>query len=347
MSSTTGDIEKAFTFLHDDIPSWYTTLTEIEEKLARMQTEMAKVPVAKAPPMRKKTGSIESIRDLDIIREDSAAPPSSQPTPFASRKRKTTSVASGHASGPIKYRSRNMIIVQYDGEIQKQFESLVRSIGTGRNMLRKGKMAAKLDALADLAGSDDDSEGSEDDDEQVISKIGYRHRAGLSSMRARAFMGASAAPAPNTKTPPELFESTDKLLEQAQGLCEKAAHQSLRDGDCKKELADVRKYCKDVRETSVTEVAKCKARKEKEAEEAKNKPHKKHADTEVSTTATTPEPTVSTMTMFEAKPSMPNIKSAPPTIIPTSKGLDIEIDDNEDDDDTSFVMPPIRLTSRA
>ncbi|KAF2658786.1 hypothetical protein K491DRAFT_247048 [Lophiostoma macrostomum CBS 122681] len=318
-----SDIEKAFTFLHDNIPSWFVNLTEIEEKLVRMQSAMAEVPASRSPPLRKKTGSVESIRDLDLLREGSTIPLVSQPSPSANRKRKTPSVASGRASGPIRYRSRNMIIVQYDGEIQKQFESLVRSIGTGRNMLRKG---------------------SEDDDDQVVSKIGYRHRAGLSSMRALGMMAGESNVSPNTRASPELFDTTDKSLEQAQGLCEKAAHQSLRDGDCRKELSDVRKHCKAVLDAATDEVAKYKARKEKEAEDAKSNPLRKHSEPEVLTAATTPE-LFATGPSVDVKPMMPSIKSAP-AAIPTSKGIDIEIDDDEDDD-MDFVMPPIRLTSRA
>lgn len=211
-------------------------------------------------------------------------------------------------------------------------------------MLRKGKMAAKLEALADLASSDDDSEGSDDDDEQVMSTIGYRHRAGLSSMRARGMMGGEPTAKHNTKASPELFDTTDKSLEQAQGLCEKAAHQSLRDGDCRQELNDVRKHCKVVLDTATNEVAKYNARKEKEAEDAKNNPPRKQSDSEVLTAATTPELSASTDIAIDFRPMMPSIKSAPPAI-PTSKGIDIEIDEDEDDDD--FVMPPIRLTSRA
>jgi hypothetical protein len=339
-----SDIEKAFTFLHENIPSWFTNIAVIEEKLARMQSEMARLPVAKSPPLRKKTGSVESIRDLDIIREGSSTPLAAQQSPSTNRKRKSPSVTSGKASGPITYRSRNMIIVQYDGEIQKQFESLVRGIGTGRNMLRKGKMAAKLEALADLASSDDDSEGSDYNDEQAMSRIGYRHRAGLSSMRARGMMGGEPTANYNTKASPELFDTTDKSLEQAQGLCEKAAHQSLRDGDCRKELNDVRKHCQVVLDTATNEVAKYNARMAKEAEDAKNNPPRKHSEPEVLTAATTPELSASPGIGIDSRPMMPSTKSAPPAI-PTSKGIDIEIDDDDDEDD--FVMPPIRLTSRA
>jgi hypothetical protein len=63
--------------------------------------------------------------------------------------------------------------------------------------------------------------------------------------------------------PFELFDSTDRTLEHAQGLCERAAHQSLRDGTCQKELDGVRKHFKEVRESARKEVEKFNAQKEK------------------------------------------------------------------------------------
>ncbi|KAF2188175.1 hypothetical protein K469DRAFT_703637 [Zopfia rhizophila CBS 207.26] len=327
-----SDIEKSFTFLHENIPSWLKNLTEIEEKVKNMQNEIAKVPVSRSPPMKRKTGSVESIRDLGAIMEEASASAVAHQGPsVANRKRKTASVLSGNASGPSKYRSRTMIIVYYDGQIQKAFETLVRSIGTGRNMLRKGKMAAKMEALTELAGSDDDDDG--DDADPVMSKIGYRHRAGLSSIHAtraratiRGLRGGSS-----TSTSPEMFDSTDKALENAQGLCERAAHQSLRDGNCRKELEGVRKHFKDVMEKAATETAKYSARKEVSKEEPKV------------------ETSLSPMEMDHPRPSSIPVADIRPipvvTPIVSSKPMDIEVDDDEDDD-ADFVMPPIRLTSR-
>ncbi|KAF2473942.1 uncharacterized protein BDR25DRAFT_302001 [Lindgomyces ingoldianus] len=319
-----ADIEKAFTFLQDNIPSWCNNLSEIEDKVTGMQNAIARVPMSRPFPLRKKTGSVESIRDLDAILEEPCSSTAAQSSPLANRKRKTPSALSGHASGPSKYRTRTMIIVHYDGQIQKAFETLVRNIGTGRNMLRKGKMAAKMEALAELAGSDDDDDDEED---PVMSKIGYRRRAGLSSLRARATMRGMGGPNDNSASP-ELFDTTDKALEQAQGLCEKAAHQSLRDGDCRKELSGVRRYFQEVLEKAAQETAKYKARKEQEAA------------TEGLRTETP------SATKIEPKPATPTVQSIPPVPATSSKTTDIEVDD-DDDDDLDFVMPPIRLTSRA
>ncbi|KAF2800118.1 hypothetical protein K505DRAFT_320734 [Melanomma pulvis-pyrius CBS 109.77] len=322
-----SDIEKSFVYLHDSIPSWFSNIGEIEERVANLQSEMNKVPVSGSMPMKRRTGSVESIRDLDGILED----PATSTTPQqSSRKRKTPSVLS-HASGPSKYRSRTMVVVQYDGQVQKSFETLVRNIGTGRNMLRKGKMAARMEALAELAGPDDADDDDDSDDSGLMSKIGYRHRAGLSPMRTRGAMrlGRSESNNPSSGTPVELFDSTDKALEHAQGLCERAAHQSLRDGNCRKELEGVRKHLEDVLEAATREVEKFNARKEKDVPKE---------DLEIESSPP--------LVVVQPKALLPNIRPAPATAHTTLKAVDIEVDDDEEDD-VDFVMPPIRFTSRA
>ncbi|KAF2451500.1 hypothetical protein P171DRAFT_426001 [Karstenula rhodostoma CBS 690.94] len=334
LSAIMRDMEKSFIFLHDNIPQWLDNVAEIESKIVALQSELSRIPVSRSLPFKKRSGSVESIRDLGAIREepDASATAAHQSEPTA-RKRKEPSLLSGHQSGPSKLRSRTMIVVNYDGQIQTSFELLVRAIGTGRNMLRKGKMAAKMEAMAAMAGS---SSSDEDDDESnaIMTKIGYRHR-GLSSMRARATM---RMPENTPSTPVERFDTADKALEEAQALCERAAHQSLREGDCRKELGGVRRYLNEVVVLAKTQVAQYAAQKlvadEKEQQQ-------------VLPQGPTPE--------RQSPIPLPDVeKESIPIIIPpaistnnTSKVIDIEIDDEEDSDDGSFVMPPVRLTSRA
>jgi len=228
-----------------------------------------------------------------------------------------------------------MIIVQYDGQVQSLFESLVRSIGTGRNMLRKGKIAARMDALAELAGPEDDEQHSEED--SLMSNIEYRHRTGLSSMRSRGGLRGGRADIKKTGsgTPTELFDTTDKALEGAQSLCEKAAHQSLRDGSCQSELNGVRKNFEEVLEAARKEVAKYESRKEKET-----------SPTPEEQQSTSPSPKIEAPTQT----ALSSIRPAPATAHTTSKTVNIDLAIELDDDDgeeMTFVMPPIRLTSRA
>lgn len=328
-----SDIEKAFAFLHQNTPSWIKDVTEIEGKIVRMQEELAKLPLSRSL-LKKRTGSVESIRDLDtpspVDDQDNLHTPYIALHP--SRKRKTPTITSGNMSGPPKFRSRMMVIVTYDGQIQRSFEALVRAIGTGRNMLRKAKMAAKAEEIAALAAFEEDSD-DEDPYAFVNSKIGYRHRTGLSSLRIKGSKDGEAEAATPTVTPTEIFDIPDKALEFAQGLCEKAAHQSLRDGDCRKELEGVKKHFQDIHERAAVEVAKHLAKKKAEEETPKG-------DEQSSTEIEAME--------VELTPAVPNVKPTPsiPATAAPPGGIDIEVDE-EDEDDMDFVMPPIRLTSRA
>lgn len=329
-----SDIEKAFAFLHNNTPSWIEDVSEIERKIVRMQEELAKMPLSRSL-LKKRTGSVESIRDLDT--PTSTDDQDNSPTPYIalhpSRKRKTPTVTSGNASGPPKFRSRMMVIVTYDGQIQSSFEALVRAIGTGRNMLRKGKMAAKAEEIAALAAFEEEESEDEDPYAFVNSKIGYRHRTGLSSLRAKGTKDEEPESAVPKVTPTEIFDVPDKALESAQGLCEKAAHQSLRDGDCRKELEAVKKHFQDIYERAAVEVSKHIARRQAEEEaQKKAEEESKHAIEPMEV-----EPT----------PAVPDAKLAPLIAAgPPPGGMDIEVDD-DDEDDMDFVMPPIRLTSRA
>ena len=143
---------------------------------------------------------------------------------LAQRKRKTASVCSDRQSGPLKYRSRSMVVVYYDGEIQKRFEDIVRVIGSKRNSLRKGRTAAQVyELLPDASGGKTDTNGEEITTYQP--KLAYR------SARMRQ------SPGGGKKTDGlDAYDKLDGFLEKAQAQCERAAHQVLRDGDCGLEI---------------------------------------------------------------------------------------------------------------
>lgn len=348
-----SDIEKSFTYLQDGIPQWLQDITRLEEKVAAMQDEMARVPVSVSPFAKRKTDSIESIRHdrLGAIAEHGTLSQGAQTDPAGNRKRKTLSVLSGHASGPSRFRPRTMVVVSYDGDMQKSFELLVRAIGTGRNLLRKAKMEAKMQELAALTGSsdseDDGDTGADDNEEAAISKLTYRPR--LASMRARAAAQRTRRPGPNgvNTVPVELFDTTDKVLEQAQEQCERAAHLTLREGDCRTELQQVRKNVSQVLDIAKTQVDKYHTQRSSEPPELQ--PHDT-SDTSVSSIEPSYKQQFPQISMPPPEPEpqpkgvLPNVPSA--NVSSQPKIIDIEVDDDIDDDDEDFVMPPVRLTSR-
>ena len=263
-----SDAQKCFAFLHENIPSWLKSAAEIENKVANKQDEITRVPIRVVPVVRK-TDSTESIRlkenaenePIGAIPEDPPAVAQQHQLQLTKRKRKTVSVLSGNASGPAKYRSRTMIIVYYDSEVQKAFETLVRNIGTGRNLLRKGKMAARIEALAEATAINEDDEDDEHD--PILSKLGYRPRNSL-MFRTTRTGGIGTGDFSHASAGSEHFDIADKALEKAQSLCERGAHQFLRDGSCQTELDEIKEHLDEVLKLSGGEVAKVRKNEERE-----------------------------------------------------------------------------------
>ena len=347
-----SDMDKSFAFLQDSIPQWLQDIARIEEKVVAMQADITSVPVSQSPFAKGKTGSTDSIRPekLDAIAEDAATPDEALTNPLGSRKRKSPSVSSGRVSGPTRYRPKAMVVVSYDGDMQKSLELLVRALGSGRNLLRKAKMEAKMRELAALAGSSDDEDNADDNDDNDVlpAKTSYRPRLTSMRLRAAARRGGLTSPAGGATPTVGLFEATDRTLEQAQELCEKSAHLSLREGDCRIELGTVRKHLEDVLLTAKSEVVKATASKSQTTppQEAPDTPGTSVSSTEPSYKRHFPSLSATAPASDStSKPLIPQPPMAVTSVDP--KTLEIEVDDNSDEEeDLNFVMPPVRFTSR-
>ncbi|KAF2752993.1 hypothetical protein EJ05DRAFT_228756 [Pseudovirgaria hyperparasitica] len=239
-----GEAHKAFEYLKEKVPEWIENLEALRARVAEKHRHALRASTA--PRKKKRTGSMDSLRpdENDAVSSIPTrivlAPQPLSTTPLApstnnltKRKRDAKSITSGHISGPPKYRMRQqMVVVYYDSEIQKSFETLVRNITTGRSMLRKGKMAAKMEALMYAMDVDDSTSG--DNDEDPNAKIDIRSN--LTGFRITRSIRAVPSPLRNAGSSSDDFDSADKDLETAQSLCERGAHQFLRDGDCSPEL---------------------------------------------------------------------------------------------------------------
>ncbi len=194
-----------------------------------------------------------------------------------------------------------MIIVYYDSFVQNAFENLVKNISTSRNAMRKGKMAARMASMRQLAelevDDDDDDDGAadslpsllgavqkssgglgagpiladNDDDVDMIPKLKFvstrdmgpkrdspaairANRTGLTpgALRPqRRGMTLPTAPAGSN-----IYDELDTGLEWCQSMCEHAAHQFLRDGDCSIEIEGIKRRLAEVRETAEQEMSK-------------------------------------------------------------------------------------------
>ncbi|KAF2671592.1 hypothetical protein BT63DRAFT_174253 [Microthyrium microscopicum] len=242
-----ADVAKCFQFISENVPAWIATLESLEKKVKERQEQISRVPV----PARqvKKTGSNESIRPksphtqspdtrspdanspdtmLEVISapqdRDVANPLDPQQLLLNSRKRKTASIIS-RDSTPSKYRTRSMIIVYYDSEIQSCFEQIVRYIGSARNGVRKARTAHRMEALTN---------GTTQDYRFVNSRTG----------------------------PMDAFGAIDAALEKAQSLCERGAHQFLREGDCEAEIIGAKESFEEAKRLSDKELAQLAAKEQ-------------------------------------------------------------------------------------
>jgi hypothetical protein len=100
-----SDIEKVFTYLNNNIPQWLVDVAGIEVKINAMLDELANAPTSRVLPKMRKSGSVESIRGLDVVMEEPGMSVAEQPSPLPTRKRKTPSVISEHAQNPPKIRA--------------------------------------------------------------------------------------------------------------------------------------------------------------------------------------------------------------------------------------------------
>ncbi|KAL8644374.1 MAG: hypothetical protein Q9226_007795 [Calogaya cf. arnoldii] len=335
------DALTSFTHLADNIPEWLSKLDDLAVQVADQHTRCARISQSHFTQYRlsKKHDSTESLRppkdDFDdpssapfLVPTSSVAPPNippptSQPnvgtTTLAKeiqRKRKPASNLSA-ASGPQKYRTRTMIIVYYDSAIQAAFEDLVRCIAGARNNLRKGKTAASFKARMASIGMGDD-----DDDDDAYPILNPK-------MMIKRVPRWSPLPGEGPR-----FDQADEDLEAAQNLCEVAAHQFLRDGDCEEELEGTKKRFGDCLKVAKEEAEKLKVEKERDSPtDTSESPVDASRPIKV---RTEPAPTAT------QKLEVPRIPVAPAL---TSHGT-IEVDDGSDTSSIHIDLTAFRRTRR-
>lgn len=335
---------------------------ELSARVTERHSEFAKLShTPQSRPLKKRNGSTDSIRlndtTHDTVRPDrlsqtpgirylsqtietslmSSAPrqPSINPNnqvhlQDAQRKRKPRpgSILSG-ASGPAKYRSRSMLIVYYDSAIQEAIEALVRHIGSARNNLRKGKTTANFKARMSSLGMGFPSIPS-------------------STRRSSTFMILSEKQTPPSRDAPNVtvrpdpvaaFNQADKCLEMAQSLCEVAAHQFLRDGDCSAELEGTRirfEGCLKVAEQEVARLRQVAADgiqdKDEDGEEEEEEDNEGDEEEEERGRET------------KSDGLMPRI-SHPPRFESSKMGM-IEVDDDDDTNSIHIDLSAFRRTRR-
>ena len=361
---------RCFSFLLANAPAWIKQVEQLELRTRERKDEISRVPVPVSQHKVRKTGSTESIRPGKNMEENYSGEASSEghrievtsapqqnDLPGAKngrqflvnvqRKRKTSSVLSNYTT-PVKYRSRSMIIVYYDSIVQEIFNTLVQNISTGRNHLRKAKMAARMEAFTHKV-----SESGNDDCKDPYLKtrqIPYAISSlptvpHFSSARgfspppdALAFANCKPSPSrngtPNDATLYDPLTAADTALETAQSYCEKGAHQFLREGDCLQETSGAKAAFHDV-------LILARQQTERLKEEEKEIHEQRRRDREAR------ERHLKTM----ASGTIPLAASGAVQGIALHGEGPIEADDGESDEelenpDLAVMLPPYRLMAR-
>ncbi|QIW99077.1 hypothetical protein AMS68_004595 [Peltaster fructicola] len=235
----------SFQLLLEVVPGWINDLENILSSATQQQTALiiAQQPAEILPesPSKSASGSLQSNHSLTGALNDAAPLLLQQQLPhltgpdhlrLSQRKRKTASVCSRVNSQRNEYRSRGSVAIYYDGVAQKDFERLVRAIGTSRNSIRKSKLSMKIDSLARTGSS---SSSCSNSGEEVIKGLGtFTYRTTTTLRRP-----SPGAPKEDSTT---AFDEVDGALEKAQMFCERAAHQILRDGDCGIEITKAKEH---------------------------------------------------------------------------------------------------------
>jgi hypothetical protein len=279
----------AFTYLTDNLPAWVTRVAELADHASAKHAEFAETyrRHTTGKTRRRKNSSICSIHTDDnmipIAERASPCPEaigaSTNPTteateseqrPQTGHKRRTDEAPSIDSAERYAFVStRHNLIIEYDGHTQKSLEEIVQDIAKARNNLRRAKISAmpRTGIRSNLLGKSSVINSS-------AAMGGKTETTGLSrvrSMRQPGVVGVRGASSARQDSP---FDYADKQLELAHGLCETAAYQILRSGDCAMELDSVEEKFKMVLDAARNEVERLSNEKNQlspeEKEERKN-----------------------------------------------------------------------------
>lgn len=328
------------------VPNWIADLESILEKATERQNELLfeNQPADSDKPLAREPSKSSSLKSKPSMHERLAKEiaaniaKSSTPTPtllrpqlphmtesdalrLSQRKRKTFSACSRDQSGPSKYRSRALVVVYYDGDVQQRFTDLVRAFNSSRNDIRRSKLSARVDTLSRSGSSGSGSGSASDAGEDTAKSIGTTN-----SKKPRVRLHEI-----DPVSTPRGFETLDKvdaLLEKSQSLCEHAAHQVLRDGDCAVEVRQAKQHLEQAKlsaERGVPdlEMMAAAAEENRRLEEQQRAERRKQLALPVESEK---------VELFAASPSESPLEVD-----------DIEVDDEEDDTDTELEMAALKL----
>lgn len=264
----------AFTHMKDNLPAWIIRVSDLATHTHKKHDDYSEAyrRHANFKPRRRKNSSVASIHTDDLVPIAQRKGPSPEPTAAetahapeqgqrSGRKRSTDEAPSVDSYDEYAFVStRHNVIIDYDGHTQKSLEAIVRDIGVARNNLRRGKMAVmprtglRAGLLNKGVGMNLNMSGGQASPLSCV----------RSTRTTSGIVGVSGTSALRQDSSP--FDFADKQLELAHSLCETAAYQVLRSGDCGTELDGVEEKFKMLLEAAINEVDRLKAEKKRQEE---------------------------------------------------------------------------------
>lgn len=355
------DALNSFRYLLEKVPDWIADLQNILDNTTQRQNELlfanqptdpAELPAgeisAKASSLT--AGRLNehppeeatAVETDDHIKEDHAE--TATPTPallrpqiphmtesdvlrLSQRKRKTFSACSRDESGPSKYRSRSLAVVYYDGDVQSRFADLVRAFNYCRNDIRRSKLSARVDTLARSGSSSSGSISGGSVGEDTTKSVGtYKTaRMRLQEVTAEKVLDGNDALR-------EALDKVDGLLEKSQSLCEHAAYQVLRDGDCALEVTQAKQSLEQAKFSAEQELPGLE-KLAADAEERRITNEERQRAERLKQPPTPPE----SEKLEIISPLTPTMRQGPLEVD------EIEVDDDEDETDAELEMVALKL----
>ncbi|KAJ5876046.1 uncharacterized protein N7529_001630 [Penicillium soppii] len=266
MASASMDALGAFTHLKDNLPAWISRVSDLATHTHKKHNDYTEAyrRHANFKPRRRKNSSIASVHADDLVPIAQRKSPSPDPTTVetahaseqgqrSGRKRSSDEAPSVDSHEEYAFVStRHNVIIDYDGHTQKSLEEIVRDIGMARNNLRRAKMAM-MPRTGLRAGLLNKGIGGQASPLSVVR-----------STRTTSGVVGVTGTSPLRQDSPSDF--ADKQLELAHALCETAAYQVLRSGDCGTELDGVEEKFKMLLEATINEVDRLNAEKKQQEE---------------------------------------------------------------------------------
>ena len=277
--------------LSANVPVWIKKLDELANLIEERQTKLANLAAenketssarSSATKSVRSTGSTESLNLRNGLEEHLY-------NPTIHNRQRTDSVVNATIakSTTLKLPTHSMTPVYYDNYVQMFFEELVKFVSSSRNLICKAKMAAKITKIKRLAELESPDQSGPDSTSPPLSKdapitaapisadsshadtkpLPYptTHSAGEASPLVQrvtrglhAYVGPKAASLLTIRPAalPDVYDELDKGLKYVQSMCEQAAHQFLRGGDCSEAVANIKRQLGMTKETADKELAR-------------------------------------------------------------------------------------------